>query len=567
MKSAITAVLLAIVVVLGSLPAGAVGAVGAVDGGSGVEAVGAVDDGSVVEESGTDDTDISAAREAVRSSPTEVESYVIQQGDRCHELVPLSSDGTVEEFYDYRNHVTHPDAPDEDRQYSSYGTTHLQESDTSILFLHEGADGLSLVIVHDELDGGTDGGSATFEIAGLPADGEWVIEDDNYPSAEDDTFDHGDGWSEITWVWGIDRTDGAAFNGGLDEPFSIAIDPAFNEEANYRWTDDGHDGDITEWNALSGETANPDRIDLSLDEPIVIRSGTCAGPTVRHERIDRGLAASISSTGDEPAFVRSPTGPSPDLDFRHLAVESAGNPLAVALETPPENEADAALEEVTGAEAISSIEIDGDAAAVEGAELTFRVAMSHLEATGVDPDTVGLYEDVDGEWVLAPTERVGAVDEGSSEYVTYRATLSRATTAVVATQHPEIELVDVSIDRERITAGERVELTATVRNTGQAAGTYPVELEAFGEVVDRERVAVEPNEEVTMTLEQRIDAPGTHELLVNQESVSVTVEADGTPDPAETVDPSPIDVRSEVGIATVGAVLAVAIVLTRRILN
>ncbi len=549
MRVAVTAVLLAAVVVLGSLPGGAVGA---------VEGSGAVGEVS------TDDTS-EPDQQAVQPSPTEVDTYVIQQGDQCHELVPLSSDETVEEFYDYRNHVTHPSAPDEDRQYSSYGTTHLQESDTSILFLHEGADGLSLVIVHDELHGGTDGGSATFEIAGLPADGEWVVEDDNYPSAEDDTFDHGDGWSEITWIWQTDRTDGAAFNGGLDEPFSIAIEPAFNDEANDRWTDDGYGGDITEWNALSGATENPDRIDLSLDEPIVIRSGTCAGPTVRHERIDRGLAATISSTGDEPALVRSPTGPSSILDFRHLSIESAGNPITVTLETP-ENEADATLEEVTGAEALSAIEVDGDATALDGAELTFRVEAAHLEATDVDPDDVGLYEDVDGEWVLAPTERV-ETDENTAEYVTYRATLSRAATAVVATQHPDTELVDVSLDRERIAPGERVKLTATIRNTGQADGTHPVELEAFGEVVDRDRVTVGPGEEVTIALEQRIDAPGTHELQVNRESVSVTVDANGTPTPEASVEPSPIDVRSDVGIATVGAAVVIAVALARRMLD
>lgn len=201
--------------------------------------------------------------------------YSVVQAGECHEIEPIG-DGTrtVSQFYDYRSPFTQPDG----WEYSSHGTTHLQEDDTSIMFLHEGSDGLSLVIVHDQYDGSSDGGAATFQIDGLPEEGDWAVEDDNYSGYVDGEYieadaewDHGDDWSRITWVWAAERTDGGAFNGGLDDAFSIQIDPAFNDLADFR---EGP-GEISEWQVLSAPEDNPERTSLLLNQPVEIRSGGC----------------------------------------------------------------------------------------------------------------------------------------------------------------------------------------------------------------------------------------------------------------------------------------------------
>ncbi|MCL9814032.1 CARDB domain-containing protein [Natranaeroarchaeum aerophilus] len=206
------------------------------------------------------------------------DTYVVTQGDEEFEISPVG-DGTqtAEEFYDYRTPETH-DYPD--YLYSSYGTTEFQEDDTSILMLHEGSDGLSLVLVHDRVDGDTRGGSLTMQIDGLPQEGEWVVEDDAYSEGHFggplDTFDHDDTSSRITWIWTEGRTDGGAFTGGLDDgDWEITIDPYFNEEADYRYEDpEGYDGQLDDWKLISGAGNSHTGTSLpSLDEPITITPG------------------------------------------------------------------------------------------------------------------------------------------------------------------------------------------------------------------------------------------------------------------------------------------------------
>ncbi len=255
---------------------------------------------------------LAAAGSASATEDTD-ETYVITQGDQEFEVEPVGDgEQTAEEFYDYRTPETH-DPPD--FLYSSYGTTEYQEDDTSILMLHEGSDGLSLVMVHDQVDGETRGGSLTMQLNGLPEEGEWVVEDDYYSDDHHggplDEFDHDETSSRITWVWSEGRTDGGAFNGGLDNgDFEIEIDPYFNESADFRYEDpEGYDGDIDDWQVISGVGDDDfERISLdSLDEPITIEPG--------------GLPElSVSSVSAVPSSV----GPKETAEIRS-AVSNTGN--------------------------------------------------------------------------------------------------------------------------------------------------------------------------------------------------------------------------------------------------
>ncbi len=102
------------------------------------------------------------------AAQSEPDTYTISQGDQCTTVEPLGNGHlTVEEFYDYRTPNTSPSS----YSYSSHGTTHLQEDDTSSLFLYEGGDGLSLVVLHDRNGGNSGGGAATMTFTNLPEDG------------------------------------------------------------------------------------------------------------------------------------------------------------------------------------------------------------------------------------------------------------------------------------------------------------------------------------------------------------------------------------------------------------
>ncbi len=333
-------------------------------------------------------------------SAADTDGYVLEQGDVCQELEPLETDGTVHSFYDYRNHETHPDT--DDNLYSSYGTQHLQEDDTSILMLHEGSDGTSLVVVHDRLGGTTAGGVVSFDVVGTPPDADWVVRDDEYDAPTNMAEWHvGDGWLGADWIWADGRTDGGAINGGLDDEFALTIHPAFNEESPFYGDETLHDPDwhgdgrIDDWQVLSGDVNDPDRIDLSLSEPVTIRTGACEAPSATYDRTDAGIVATVDVTD---AAQPSTTSSDP-VRFESITVtdvDPADGPFVLERDTdfPPTPDDREVLSEL----AFAGDRNDG------AATVTFSVDADWLEDEGVDAEAVGLAT-VDGDgWSDADLE-------------------------------------------------------------------------------------------------------------------------------------------------------------------
>jgi len=191
---------------------------------------------------------------------TEDDTYHIVQCGRHLELTPLSGPDPVEAFYDWDAANT---------QYSSAGTTDLQQPDTTILFLYEGPSGrVSLVIVHGQLGGSQDGGSVTFDFAGLPTSGEWLVQDDFYDAPTNyDNWETDGEQQTVDWTYDGGRTDGGAYGPiGLDS--NIVIRPSFNESS--ALFEQYYEGRIEEWQALSGDRDNPDRFTLEMDDPLLI---------------------------------------------------------------------------------------------------------------------------------------------------------------------------------------------------------------------------------------------------------------------------------------------------------
>ncbi|ADD06975.1 uncharacterized protein Nmag_3425 [Natrialba magadii ATCC 43099] len=381
------------------------------------------------------------------------DSYVIEQDGFCQQIEPLSSGGTVESFYDYRNHETHPEGVD--RMYSSYGTEHLQEDDTSILFLHEGTDGVSLVTVHDRVDGNSSGGVATFDIVGLPAESEWVVQNDNYTGETNMAeWYSGDGWLGASWIWAEERTDGGAINGGLNDAFAATIHPMFNEDAEHYDNDDLYDpdyhddGEIDDWEILSGDADNPDRTDIpSLDEPVTIRTGTCDGPSVSYELLgsgsgpdggdaDAGVAAAIENANPDDQIHLQPTAGSGDeVRFDDVYVSGLDDDTAVTFENNHPDDLPDTPDDVPG---LGSLAVAGEPALENvSATVTFTVDETALEEHGIAPEDVSLYEQEMNEsaWNESTTEYQGS--SGSSHE--YAASVESLEGLTVAQAQPEPE--------------------------------------------------------------------------------------------------------------------------------
>ncbi|THE64911.1 hypothetical protein D8Y22_09835 [Salinadaptatus halalkaliphilus] len=384
------------------------------------------------------------------------DSYVVEQGEFCEPIEPLSSSGSVEAFYDYRDHDTHPDGVD--RMYSSYGTEHLQESDTSLLFLHQGTDGTSLVMVHDELEGDTAGGVVTFEMAGVPHDAEWVVRNDDYDGDTNrDEFETGDGWASADWAYIQNRTGGGALNGGFDDEFAVTIHPGFNEDANLydaevdeefddeNRTGYGGDwwdgGDIEDWEVLSGDAEDPDRGSIpSMDEPVTIRTGTCDGPSVTYERTDDGITVTIDDVRADDTVSLQPTrGTHDGVRFERLETTGLADDTTLTFENDRPSGVSAG--DLEGSEALSTVTVTGDDPSQgSSSTVTFSVDSSELDELGIDPDEIALYEvDDDGAWNVSTTE-VRADQGGSYQYDAEVDSLE----ALAVGPHPDAGSVDAS---------------------------------------------------------------------------------------------------------------------------
>jgi hypothetical protein len=203
------------------------------------------------------------------------------------EVTPLSyGSQTVDEFYG-----------DSDTD----STSGVERSDVSVLFLYKGPGGLGLVAIHDTASDYS-GGAVSFQFDGLPtSDGDWVVEDDPHD------FDGSE--TEPLWSWGDGYKDGGAFRGGLADGFDVTIHPAFNDDAKADPSDPRTPGKIREWQFLSGDASNPERIPLDMSSPVTIRSGA-GGGTSRYDAVKQEklkLAGRITDVShvDEKARVES----------------------------------------------------------------------------------------------------------------------------------------------------------------------------------------------------------------------------------------------------------------------
>lgn len=262
--------------------------------------------------------------EEERGGPAAGPAYVLIQDGACTPVRALRGDEPVESVYGYHlpeiyvseeNGAT-PGEP----QYASTGTTELQRPQTSIAFLYRGPEGLSLVVVHGDLEA-RDGGSVTFRLSGLPRSGRWLVKDDRYrhPDTGEIVPGNKDRWDvegtehRVDWTWGAAGTDGGAF-GSLGDDFEVTIDPAFNEAAALHG--EHYQGTVTDWAFVTATPDGHEHVPLQMDEPLLIRPGDCEGGTGRD-------GADDTRGGEDAGSREAETDADDGLEVCH---EPPGNP-------------------------------------------------------------------------------------------------------------------------------------------------------------------------------------------------------------------------------------------------
>lgn len=198
------------------------------------------------------------------------DGYAIEQGEDCYELAPVTHENqTVEEFYGYTNSSDGEGVP-----FSANTPNGLQgmNNGTSSVFLYQGPDGLSLVVLHGAINDTNGGSAATMEFVGLPKEGEWVVKDDPANLSVESWNRNATEGQAVDWGWRDRWTDGGAFQGGLNDEFSIQINASFNKNAE---TDQLGPGNVTQWRAITAENDSLESIELDMNQSVTIRTGGC----------------------------------------------------------------------------------------------------------------------------------------------------------------------------------------------------------------------------------------------------------------------------------------------------
>ncbi len=180
----------------------------------------------------------------VDGTPLEGLVYTVTQSGTTFDVAPLAGSQSVVDFYDYGT-------------VPASSNTGVETSDTSVLFLYSGPDGLSLVTIHDQAGDGS-GGQATMTFGNLPGSASWVVRDDPGEAP--------------SWVWLDCCTDGGALNGGFFDHFAggacVTVEASFASG-------------IDAWHFLSEEEPSTAAYPLDMAAPIEI----CARPLVETKTI------------------------------------------------------------------------------------------------------------------------------------------------------------------------------------------------------------------------------------------------------------------------------------------
>ncbi|SFS12971.1 PGF-pre-PGF domain-containing protein [Halomicrobium zhouii] len=211
--------------------------------------------------------------------------------------------------------------------------------------------------------------------------------------------------------------------------------------------------------------------------------------------------------------------------YEGLVVHTDGNDsVSLTVRAHADEPDSVTADDVAGFDALSSLTVDGtESLDGDEAAVRFRVAKDRLDAADADPEHVTLWRDVDGGSDAVETTVVNETDD---TYV-YRAEASAAPVYTVGVERPVVTVTDLAVTDDEPMAGDTVDVTATVANTGEVAGTTNVSLAVDGETVDGESRTVEvgPRSSETVTFSVPVEAAGEQTLTAGDASTTLSVAA------------------------------------------
>jgi|GEM_PF-4660169 len=191
---------------------------------------------------------------------------------------------------------------------------------------------------------------------------------------------------------------------------------------------------------------------------------------------------------------------------------------------------------------------------------TFQVSKQKLEARGLNPDDVSLYRLEPDGWNELETTRIG---ETTTTY-RYRAIspgLSLYSISQKNAAKPAFDVTDASVSPTEITAGESVDVTATIENTGGSSGTFTANLTIDGTVVTMQRVQIPAGEQRTVTFTHQFEDAGTYDVGVSgtaADTVTVTEQQTTTPETSTTATQTTTSTSTTPGATSQGGIEFVA---------
>ncbi|MFA9427850.1 CARDB domain-containing protein [Natronorubrum sp. A-ect3] len=136
--------------------------------------------------------------------------------------------------------------------------------------------------------------------------------------------------------------------------------------------------------------------------------------------------------------------------------------------------------------------------------------------------------------------------------------VSAGTVSVHDSLEAQFDVTDASLSEDEIDVGDSVDVTGTIENTGEKAGTVTAQLTVDGSVVAEQDVTVAPGESETVTFTETFDESGEFEIAVSGTSAGTLTVTD--PEDVETDDSIP---GFGVTVAVL-ALLSIALVRARR---
>ncbi|HED03883.1 MAG TPA: PKD domain-containing protein [Candidatus Fraserbacteria bacterium] len=323
-------------------------------------------------------------------APAQNVFYTVQQGAFSATLTPVSSSGSVVDFYNYSNFSAH---------------SGLEVEQQSILFIYRDPTSgqASLVIIHSKEDGNSPAGSVTFDFSGLPPGVQWQVQDD-----ADDSYTLNPPTGQAIWNWQAGFTDGAVL-GPLPDSFKITITPTFT-------------AGINDWALVSGDPTNPQKTSIpSLTKAITITATKGQPPTADFTFSPAQPSAGLPLTFDASAS-RAPAGNqivNYEWDFNNDGIfeVSTTSPTVqhtfdqtgdhtVALRVTDNRGVTATVSKKVTVVEVSSEAVQQISTPAAAPGMTFRVTTNIKVRTPVNG--LGLQENVPAGWKITPVDNGGA---------------------------------------------------------------------------------------------------------------------------------------------------------------